>query len=52
MHLDPNTLRNLGLALSLLGALLVWVVALLLLLEVTQKLLDVLHYVVELAQLS
>lgn len=52
MHLDPNTMRNLGLVISLLGAIVVWCVALLLLMETTRQLLDVLHYVMEIAQMS
>lgn len=52
MHLDHTTLRHLALLLSLLAAIAVWLLALLLLLETTRQLLEVLSYIVELAQLS
>lgn len=46
------SLREILLLVGLLVAVACWVVCLLLLMETTKQLLDVLHYVVELAQLS
>lgn len=46
------SLREILLVVALLIAIACWVVVLLLLMETTKQLLDVLHYVVELAQLS
>lgn len=52
MHLDRNTITNLSILAAILIGMLVWVVAILLLMEVTQQLLDTLNYVVEIAQMS
>lgn len=46
------TLHQLWLLIALLLAIALWIVCLFLLMETTRQLLDVLHYVVELAQLS
>jgi hypothetical protein len=52
MHLEPTTLKVLGLILAFIAAVIVWVIALLLLMEVTRQLLDVLAYIMKLAQLG
>jgi H+/Cl- antiporter ClcA len=52
MHVDPGTMKVLGMIAVFLAGVFAWVVALLMLLEATRQLLDVLRYVVELAQLS
>lgn len=46
------SLREIALVLALLLAIALWILCLILLMEVTKQLLDVLNYVVELAQLS
>lgn len=46
------SLHQIWLAIALLGLVSLWILCLYLLMEVTRQLLDVLHYVVELAQLS
>lgn len=52
MHVDPATLRTLAMILIFLAGVLAWVVALLVLMETTRQLLDVLEYIMKLAQLS
>ena len=52
MHLKPTTLKTLGMILVFLTAIFVWVIAILLLIEVTKQLLDVLSYIMKLAQLG
>jgi uncharacterized protein YoxC len=46
------SIREILLYLALLVAIALWVLCIYLLMETTKQLLDVLHYVVELAQLS
>ena len=52
MHLEPHTLKMLGMMLVLLAGVVAWVVAILLLIEVTKQYLDVLSYIMKLAQLG
>jgi hypothetical protein len=52
MHLDRNTLTNLAVLAAVLIGTFVWIAAILLLIEVTRQLLDTLHYIVDLAQMS
>ena len=52
MHLDRNTLTSLSLLLAIVIGVGVWVIAINLLLEVTNQLLDTLQYIVEIAQMS
>ena len=52
MHLDTGTMKHLSIIVMMLAGITVWVVALCLLLAVTRQLLDVLIYIMELAQLS
>jgi hypothetical protein len=52
MHLEPTTLKTLGMIGVFLAAIFVWVVAILLLIEVTKQLLDTLTYVMKLAQMG
>lgn len=52
MHFDPQTIKTLAMIGVFLAGVLAWVVTLLVLMEATRQLLDVLRYVVELAQLS
>lgn len=51
MH-SPLTGRAVLAVCTMLGLIALWVICLYLLMETTKQLLDVLHYVVELAQLS
>lgn len=52
MHVDPATLRTLAMVLMFLVGIFVWVVAILLLIDVTRQLLEVLSYIMKLAQLG
>jgi hypothetical protein len=52
LHVDPNTLKTLTMILVFLAGVLAWVVALLVLIETTRQLLEVLEYIMRLAQLS
>ena len=52
MHVDPTTLKTLGMIAVFLAGVFVWCLAILLLIEVTRQLLDVLAYIMKLAQLS
>ena len=52
MHLDHNTLTNLSVLLAILIGIFVWIMAILLLIEVTKQLLDTLAYIVEIARMS
>jgi hypothetical protein len=52
MHVDPATLRTLAMVLVFLAGVFVWIMSILLLVQVTQQLLDVLSYVMKLAQLG
>lgn len=52
MHVDPATIRTLSMILVFLAGVLAWVVTLLILIETTRQLLDVLEYIMKLAQLS
>jgi hypothetical protein len=52
MHLEPTTLKTLTMILIFLAAIAVWIAALLLLVEVTHQLLDVLAYIMKLAQMG
>lgn len=52
MHVDPATIKTLAMILVFLAGVFVWIVSILLLVEVTRQLLDVLSYIMKLAQLS
>jgi hypothetical protein len=52
MHVDPNTIRTLAMIGVFLAGVLAWVCTLLVLIETTRQLLDVLEYIMRLAQLS
>ena len=52
MHFDRNTLTNLSVLLAILIGIFVWVMAILLMIEVTKQLLDTLAYIVEIARMS
>jgi len=51
-HLSAASRKAIGLVALLLLALIAWVVSILLLIEVTRQLLDVLRYIVDLAQMG
>jgi hypothetical protein len=52
MHLEPTTLKTLGMIAVFLAGIFVWICSVLLLIEVTKQLLDVLSYIMKLAQLG
>lgn len=51
-HLSTATRKLIGLVALLLLAVATWIVCILLLIEVTRQLLDVLRYIVDLAQMG